>query len=155
MWTIGIWITISKRMDFFVIRSKKKLDELYDLLKQRSLPMKIAVQEVFPLRSLEANSYYWGVILYYISEYTGHTPEECHEGYRRMFNYSQEFMYNRRTRQYQFKIRAGTTVVDEHAFYQFIFKVRADAELELHITIPLPNENFIPELNFQKQQKKL
>lgn len=142
-------------MDFFVIRSKTKAEELCKMIMQKSLPFKIALQEVFPLRSLEANAYYWGIILYYISEHTGHTPEECHEGYRKMFNYTQEFIYNRRSRQYQFKIAAGTTVVDEHAFYQYIFKVRADAEVEMHICIPLPNECFVPELNFQKQQKQL
>lgn len=115
--------------------------------------MKIAVQNVYPLRSLEANAYYWGIILAYISEVTGHTPEECHEGYRKKFNYSQEFRYNRRTRQYQFYIGAGTTVVDEHKFYEYIFKVRADAELELHICIPMPNETFIRELNFDFERK--
>ena len=139
-------------MDFFVIRSKAKAEELCRLIMQKSLPFKVALQEVFPLRSLEANSYYWGIILYYISEATGHTPDECHEGYRKKFNYSQEFVYNRKTRQMQFRVGAGTTVVDEHKFYQFIFAVRADAEIELHIIIPMPSETFIPELNFDYER---
>jgi hypothetical protein len=31
-------------------------------------------------RSLEANRYYWGVIVALLSEYTGHTAEEVHDG---------------------------------------------------------------------------
>ena len=142
-------------MDFFVIRSKKKLEELFEVLKTLSLPMKIAVQEVFPLRPPDVNAYYWGVILDYISRETGMTPEEVHEGYKIKFRYTQEFRYNPKTKQWQFYIGTGSTVVDERLFWEYIEKVVSDAWHELHIVIPRPSEVFCNELDFRHQTKKL
>lgn len=39
----------------------------------------VSVRAARNTRSLQANAYYWGVVLHAISESTGYTPEECHE----------------------------------------------------------------------------
>jgi len=142
-------------MEFSVIRSKAKAEALCRKIMQLSLPFKIAIQEVFPVRSIEANDYYWGFVVTPIANETGLSIEEVHEGYRIKFNYTQEFRYNRKTRKMQFYIGAGTTVVDERKFWEFVMKVRADAELELHLTIMMPNEAFTNELKFRHQTKKI
>jgi len=143
-------------MDYFVIRSKKKLDELYELLKHRSLPLKIYLQEVFPLRSVEANDYMWGVVYQAVALETGMTADEVHESFKRMFNFKPEFRYNPKTMKMQYYIgTSSTTRLDMYEFWDYIMKVRAWAEIELHICIPLPNEAFTNELKFRHQTKKI
>lgn len=47
--------------------------------------VKIEVKPHKKIRSLNQNNYYWGVVLQIISEDTGHTPEELHDVFRKMF----------------------------------------------------------------------
>ena len=140
-------------MDFFVIRSKEKAEELCRLIMQKRLPIKIAMQEVYPTRSLESNDYYWGVVITPIAEATGQKPKEVHESYKQMFNFKYDLRYNRKTKKMQWYVGTGsTTALDEREIWDYIMKVRADAELELHITIMMPNETFIRELNFNYER---
>jgi len=136
-------------MDYFVIRSKTKAEELCKEIMRKSLPFKVAIQEVFPIRSIASNDYYWGIVITPIADITGQSPDEVHEAYKRKFNFKQELRYNKRTRKMEWYIgTASTTGLDEREIWDYIMKVRADAELELHIIIMMPNETFIKELNF-------
>lgn len=47
--------------------------------------VKIEVKPHKKIRSLNQNAYYHGVVLQIISEDTGHTPEELHDVFRKMF----------------------------------------------------------------------
>lgn len=137
-------------MNFGVVRNKNQVLELVERIKQMRLPFKYAFQDIYPTRSLESNKYYWGVVLKFISEATGHSPMEIHEAYKQKFLIQYDFIYHLLHCQYMFWIEptASTAKLDEKQIWDYIFQVRADAELELHITIPLPNEAFVPELDF-------
>lgn len=137
-------------MDLFIIRSKKQLSDLKELLDQRRLPFKVALQDIYPGRSLDSNNYYWGILLKHISDATGHTQIECHEGYKHKYNFRHDIAYNPRTGQYEWVMEVGSTAaLDEKEMWDYIFKVRADAEIELQIIIPLPSESFVPQLDFR------
>lgn len=130
------------------------------MIKQMRLPFKYAFQNIYPTRSPESNRYYWGVVVKYISESTGHSPMEVHEAYKKKFLFQYDFIYHPVHHEYMFWIGPidSTAKLDEKQIWDYILQVRAEAEIELHITIPLPNECFIPELNFEHdklEHKKL
>ena len=53
---------------------------LTDLLRgRRECEVEITIRRAFATRSAQANRYYWGVVLGYLSEHTGHTPDELHD----------------------------------------------------------------------------
>lgn len=136
-------------MYFGVIRNKKQALDLCENIKQMRLPFKFALQPIFPLRGLDANAFYWGIVLKMISDETGQSIEGCHEAYKRKYNFRWDFIFNSLTGTYEFTAGVdSTTVLDDKEFWDYIMKIRVDAELDLHITIPLPNECFVPELDF-------
>lgn len=137
-------------MDFFVIRNKDQLSKLVDLLNQRRLPFKLVVDDIYPPRSVDLNAYYWGVVLKYISEESGHDVIECHEGYKQKFSLRIDFEFNSDKGIYKPAFGVGSTAeMNMRVFSDYIFRVRADGELEHHIVIPMPNESFVPELDFK------
>lgn len=139
-------------MDIAVIRNNNQRDELIATLKERRLPFKVAIQDIYPVRSLEFNNYYWGVVLKTISDYSGHAPEEIHEAYKRLFNLKQEFEFNAQTKMWEIVTAVGSTAeLDQKEFAAYVSKVRADAEVDMGISIPLPNEVFINELIFEAE----
>lgn len=137
-------------MDFFVIRNKKQAEEVARILLNKRLPYKVAIQEIYPLRSLKSNAYYWGIVLAYIADASGHSQMECHEAYKIKYNFRYDIEYNPETRMFDWNMGVkSTTSLDEKEIWEYIFKVRSDGEIEHHIIIPLPNECFIPEINFR------
>ena len=142
-------------MDVSIIRNKRQVDDLCNLLKVRRIPFKIAIQDIFPTRSLESNNYYWGIVLAYASDATGHTAEEIHEICKVRHNFKYDIEYNSETKQYEWVMGVkSTTTLDEKEIWEYIFKCRVEFELELNIIIPLPSESFIPELKFDHDKVK-
>lgn len=146
-------------MDFFVIRNKRQVDELCNRLKERRLPFKCALQDIYPVRSVDFNDYLWGFIYTPIAEATGHSPEEVHEAYKKKYNFRFDFEYNETTKRWEIVIGVGsTTTLSTKEIWDYAAQVRSDAEVELHIILMLPNECFIPELDFEHdklQEKRL
>jgi hypothetical protein len=141
-------------MDFFVIRNKEKAEELCRQIMQRRLPFKVALQEVYPVRSIESNDYYWGIVVTPVANETGQDPQEVHDAWKIKFNFKYDLRYNRKTKKMQWYIgAASTTGLDDREIWEYIMKCRADAELELHLTIMMPNETFINELDFDFERK--
>ena len=136
-------------MDFGVIRNKKQAIELAERIMWMRLPFKYAFQPVYPLRSLESNNYYWGIVLAHASEATGHTAEEIHETCKVRHNFRYDMEYNSKTKQYEWVMGTkSTTILDDREIWDYIFKCRAEFEMELHVIIPLPNECMINELDY-------
>jgi hypothetical protein len=147
-----IWEEIQEYrvMDLLIIRNKSQLKFLTDLLSERRLPFKVALQDIYPIRSVDFNDYLWGFIYTPIAEATGHSPEEVHEECKRKYNFKWDFEYNEATKKYEIVIEAGsTTKLNTKEMWDYAAKIRAEAELELHIILMLPNESFIPELDFE------
>ena len=87
-------------------------------------------------RSLSQNSYYWGVILTYIAESTGHTTEEIHVALKQLFLPRQFVKLGSK----EIETTKSTTDLDTLEFENYLERVRVWANTELGITIPLPNE---------------
>lgn len=139
-------------MDFHVIRSQRQLLDLFDQLKNRRLPMNIAVQEIRPVRSIDLNDYLWGFVYTPIAQYTGHTILEVHETFKKMFGMRCDITYNSRRRRYEFVVGIGSTAsMTNKELWDYAAEVRAHAELELHLTIHLPKECFVSELCFKNE----
>jgi len=146
-------------MELFVIRNKKQLQDLKDQLEERRLPFKLFIENIYPIRSLDLNAYYWGIVLKYISDASGHTIEECHDGYKRMFDLKIEFIFSTKKQVHEPVLGVGSTsAMNNKIFIEYIFKVRIDGELNHNIVIPNPNECFVPELDYKHdtiQSKRL
>lgn len=139
-------------MDVLIIINKKQVDELHNQLKERRLPFKIAIQNIYPLRSLDSNAYYWGIVLKYISDATGHTQEECHKAFKKKYNFRYDILYNNSKRMWLWKMGTSTTtILDSIEIWEYLMKIRAEAEVEMGIVIPMPNETMINELKFEKE----
>lgn len=137
-------------MDYFVIRNRKQLMELVDLMEKHRLPFKCAIDDIYPVRSVDFNDYLWGFIYTPIAEETGHTPEEVHEECKRKYNFRHDFEYNKEKGKYELVAGVGsTTELNTKEIWDYAMKIRAEAEIELHITLHLPNESFVNELDFK------
>jgi len=137
-----------------VIRNKKQLHDLKELLDQERLPFKITWQTIYPIRTLDSNDYLWAVVYTTIAEATGQSPEEVHEGYKIKYNFRFDLEYNTETKRMEWITGVGsTTKLDMQEIWNYILKVRADAELELGVVIPMPNEVFVNELKYSTEPK--
>jgi len=141
-------------MELSILRNNKQRDQYIDKLREKNLPLKVACQSIYPGRSVDANDYLWGVVYDIIAEETGQDKESVHEGYKRRFNFKRDFIYNRKKNQYEIVTKTqSTTKMDSLEFWEYIMKVRADAEIEIGQPIPMPNEEFTTELNFEENGK--
>ena len=86
-------------------------------------------------RSNQQNRYYWGVVLNVIAKETGHSAEELHEIYKRMFLPRKTIKYKER----DYPVPGTTTECDISDFHEYIERVRAEAA-SLGIIVPNPNE---------------
>lgn len=95
-------------------------------------PFELIVRKVRKSRSGNQNNYYWGVVLFPISENTGHTCEELHEAFKR------KFLQQRDEKGLQFT--QSTTELTTTGMMDYVESVRRFASQELGIVIPDPNE---------------
>lgn len=142
-------------MNLYVIRNQRQLNDFKEQLSSKRLPLKIMIDDIYPNRSLDMNAYYFGVVLKYISDESGHTVIECHDAYKEKFNLSIDFIQSKKTGILEPILGIGSTaIMDIKRFNDYVFRVRADGEIEHHIIIPLPSECFIPELEFENNKIK-
>ncbi len=138
-------------ISYRTIWNKSQLKEYVDYISEMRLPLNIATESVQAVRSLPINNYLWGIVYTYIAEATGSSPEEVHEGYKRKFRFRGDFVYNKEYDRYDYVIGTQSTTKDSnYELWQFTLRIRADAEIEHHIVIPMPNETFLTdELKFE------
>jgi hypothetical protein len=91
------------------------------------------------IRSLQENSYYWGVCLKILSEDTGYTPNEMHEVCRSMF-LNEKVMLKINGKMQEKTIPISTTGLTTIEFEEYLSKIRQWASIELSCYLPLPNE---------------
>jgi hypothetical protein len=136
-------------MNVHILTNKKQALAFCESIMQARLPLKVATQPIYPLRTLESNAYLWGIVYETIAQSTGQSSIEVHRGYKKLFNFRYDLLYNNSKRQWMWKIGTGsTTILDMVEIWEYIMKVRADAEIELGVTIQMPSEVFINELKF-------
>lgn len=87
-------------------------------------------------RSINQNSYYWGVVIPLLSEYFGYESEEMHEALK------YQFLRKGNVQLPTVRSTADMTTIE---FEDYMARVRRWASIEYSINIPEPNEiNFNP-----------
>lgn len=110
-------------------------------------PFVVIIRDVQTIRSINLNAYLW-LIYRYISEHTGHTENELHKEFRKMFLPKLEEINST-----LIKTEADTKTLCTSLFSAFCESIRMFALIELGINIPLPNEALNDELVFKLMYK--
>jgi hypothetical protein len=84
-------------------------------------------------RSRNQNNWYWGVVLPVIAKETGHSPDELHEIFKRMFLTPKEVEY----KGHRIKMPGSTSSLSISDFTDYVERVRAEAA-QMGITVPDP-----------------
>lgn len=83
------------------------------------------------LRSIRANSYYWGCVIDILAEEWGYSKEEMHDALGLMF---------RQTRDEFIPTIERTSQMSSRRFWEYIEQVRRWASMDYNINIPDPNK---------------
>lgn len=86
------------------------------------------------VRSLNANAFYWGVVISEIAQHTGHSAEEIHLAVKDLFLPRKFLKLGTR----EVEVRKTTTDLSPTEFSAYVEQVRAWAAQELGLTIPEP-----------------
>lgn len=120
-----------KKLDFGTETSRAKFLEWLE----QNEGKKIKLEPVKAKRSNPQNAYLWGVVYETISHDTGHTAEELHEIYKRMFLKPKYIEYNGK----EIKVPASTTNLNKIEFGEYLERIFAEAG-NLGIHVPTPDE---------------
>lgn len=96
----------------------------------------ILIKRTTGTRSDPQNSYYWGVVLKTISLSTGHTENELHEVFKRMFLTPITVKYKDR----EIRMPGSTAKLNKSEFVEYIMRISAEAG-SMGITIPEPEKD--------------
>ena len=94
-------------------------------------PVAIKIETIKELRSIYQNAYYWGVVLAVISDHTGHTPEELHDAFKKMFLPKRFVVVGKQ----EIELDGTTTALSTVDFSHYIDRIAAKAA-ELGIEVP-------------------
>jgi len=89
-------------------------------------------------RTSPQNRYYWGVVLKYVSSYTGYTSEEAHDLFKDAFLTKKTVTIGSKTVEHT----PSTADLSTVEFNEFIECVCRYVASEIGLAIPLPNEKF-------------
>ena len=96
------------------------------------------IDEILPVRSLNYNAYYWGVILPIISNETGHNINELHGIYKGMFLVKYRHAFGLEVVDTEHE--ASTKILDTKEFDEYVNKIRVFANVDQGIVIPDIND---------------
>lgn len=120
------------------IRNRKKFTEA--VKRMRDGEVLITVTRKHATRSVQANRYYWGVVVELLSEHTGYTPEEIHEVLKAKFIPKRLSVSDGNGEiKGEFVIGGTTTSMNKLEFGEFITNIRQWAAEELDVIIPDPD----------------
>jgi len=97
----------------------------------------MSIERIKSKRSDNQNRYYWGAVLPEISAHTGHTIDELHEIFKRLFLPPIVVKYRGR----DIKMPRSTTKLGKGDFVEYIMRISAEAG-QLGITLPDPEDYF-------------
>jgi len=122
----------------YVIKERSDAEVVAVIIKELPFeftPYAVKIEIIKNNRSNNQNRYYWGVVLKYISNNTGSTPEELHDVFKPMF--LKEFISFNGSEVERVKDTKRLTTLE---FEAYLTKIRTFASAELGVFIPLPNE---------------
>lgn len=104
--------------------------------------LKLTIEPYKKDRSLNQNSYMWGVVYNTISNYTGMTPQEVHEFCKMEFNYGFKEVLNKNTGELkEIKYPKSTKDLNTGEMENYLEAIRRYFLVEVDVMIPLPNES--------------
>jgi len=115
-------------LDFDLEEDKRKLFSILKSLKGKNV---IQIKKWRKKRSIDSNSYLWGVCYRYISDCTGYTKEESHQAMGQLFLKYPKGQH--------FFIRS-TTDLDTAEMGEYIDKIKAFAMDQFSCFIPDPSD---------------
>lgn len=125
----------SGRLD---IRNRKRFSEA--LRRMRDGEVLITVTRKHATRSVQANRYYWGVVVDLLSDHTGYTPDEIHEVLKAKFIPKKLAVSDGNGEiKGEFVIGGTTTEMNKLEFGEYITRIREWAAEELDVVIPDPD----------------
>lgn len=124
------------------------LDQMRRALKHwQRCPVTITVEKAFATRSLDANAYYFGVVLAHLADYTGHDLMELHDYCKHRFNPrviticdADGFVVGEEV------IGQTTTKLTTLTFYQYVEQIRQWMRNEFGLETPDPDPASRPAL---------
>lgn len=114
------------------LNNRQKFQEYLTTLEGQEIRI-VVKRKRFKARSLNQNAWYWGAILPEIAKHTGHTPEDLHEIYKKMFLPKRFTVYHDQ----EIELLPTTTTLTTAEFGEYIERIRGDAA-EMGIVIPDP-----------------
>lgn len=117
----------------------------------RRCPVTVTIEKQHATRSLNANAYYWGVVVAILADYTGYTPDEIHDSLKLRF-LSKEVAFARGNGEVvaEFVIGGSTTALYSFEFYSYVEEIRQWAFEALDVSIPPPD----PEWRAHAEQER-
>lgn len=106
--------------------------------------VEIVIERKHATRSVQANRYYWGVVLKAISEFTGYDANETHEAMKALFLPKElTFCDGNGEVQGEIVIGGSTRKMNANEFYDYVERVRRFAAEKLSLNIPDPDPNWM------------
>lgn len=116
------------------IRNRRAFDVQVAFM-QNGWQLELTLQRKRATRSIQANAYYWGVVLHLISDCTGDTPDDLHDYFKRRFNPKPLAI----AQEGEDAVTGGSTRdMNTNQFYEYIERIRQFAAEFLDINIPDP-----------------
>ncbi len=124
------------------IRNRREFDRQIAQMKD-GWEIEIALTRRRATRSIQANAYYWGVVLHALSEHTGYTPDELHDICKAKFLPKRLAINNGNGEVVgEFVLGGSTRSLNTNEFYEYVERIRQwSAELDCYI--PDPNEDWL------------
>ena len=96
--------------------------------------VEVRIKQERTIRSLQQNSYYWGVVVNLIADHCGYDPDECHEALKLKF-------LSPLTKDEYGLVRIGsTTKLSTEEFAEYLNRVVRWAAQYLQVFIPDPSQ---------------
>lgn len=119
------------RVDKGQLHLKNKSRYLVQLSKLEGKEIELIIRQKKSQRSLDQNSYYWGVVVAILGDHCGYDPEEMHEALK--------FKFLRKGKE-GLETVTSTTDLNTKEFEDYLERIRRWASMELNCFIPQPNE---------------
>lgn len=122
-----------KQNNWFVFNDRKLAEDAL-----RAMPQEFSVvfKPIRKLRSLNQNSYYWGVVLKLLHDHTGQPQDDLHDILKRKFLGEATL----RLGDTDYVFARSTATLSTVQFEEYLSSVRVWAFDTLKVIIPLPNE---------------
>lgn len=129
---------LGKIIDYkLVLNDKPAFDKYGETLNGKDI--ELVLRERTNQRSINQNSFYRGVVVKLTSEHTGHTPDEVHEIFKRMF-LTKWITLKTKTEEKEILITQSTTVLTTKEFGIYIDSIVHFASVDLGLYIPTAGE---------------